>query len=399
MSQKIESRRPIRILMVAPHFPPPVVGGLEKQAHLLAEALAEDGHSVIVVARRFRAGHKTVERDHGCEVIRLSYGSGILRVFNDFYQLLIPFLMFSRRNEFDIVHVHTIRIAGVIALLTARMLGKKTLQKIPDVGVYGVSESCKMLFGAMRSRVFKSSADSIVAMSENSVQAIKSIGYPASRIFRITNGIAAEPAFFREAGSGEKRLNIVFLGRLAAKKGLLDLLDAWEMVMAAGGKIAAELNIYGQGPMESRIRTAIAAKLLTDSAKLRGYTDDVRHVLAAADIFVLPSYEEGNPNAVLEAMTAGLPIVSTTVGGTAILVGDAGRQFLHRPGDIRALSEILLRLIREKKMRLEAGIRMRERVLRHFSINDIKDKYVLAYRLLLDGKQDAIWNCSQFPPD
>jgi len=87
------------------------------------------------------------------------------------------------------------------------------------------------------------------------------------------------------------------------------------------------------------------------------------------------------------------------VGGTANLVGDAGRAFLHEPGDIRALSEILLRLIREKKMRLEAGIRMRERVLRHFSINDIKDKYVLAYRLLLDGKQDAIWNCSQFPPD
>jgi glycosyltransferase involved in cell wall biosynthesis len=398
-SRKIEGSRTMRILMVVPHFPPPVLGGLEKQAYLLAKALAEDGHNIIIISRRFRAGQKTVERNNGCEVVRLSFGSGILRIFNDFYQLLIPFLMFSRRNEFDIVHVHTIRIAGIIALLTASLLGKKTLQKIPGIGVYGISESFNMLFGAIRGRVFRSSADAIVAMSESCVQTMKSFGYPESRILRITNGIEPEPAFSRKIGSGEERLNIIFLGRLVPKKGILDLLEAWELVIAAKGKIAAELKIYGEGPMKSRIRTAIVAKSLTGSVKLCGYSDDVKGVLSAADIFVLPSYEEGNPNAVLEAMAAGLPIVSTIVGGTAKLVGDSGRAFLHEPGDIGTLSKILLRLIMDKKMRSETGMHMRERILRHFTINDIKDKYVLAFRLLLDGRRDRIWNCSQFPPD
>ncbi len=399
MSQKTEIRHALRILMVVPHFPPPVMGGLEKQAYLLAKALAEDGHAVLVAARRFRAEDKTKAWEHGCEVVRLSLGSGIFRIFNAISQWLIPFWMFSRRKDYDIVHVHTIRIDGILALLTARTLGKKTLQKIPDIGVYRFSESCKMLFGSMRSRVFRSSADAIVAMSGNSVQAMKSVGYPESRIFRITNGIAAESTLSRNVESGRERLNIVFLGRLAHKKGIFDLLDAWEMFIAANGKIAAELKLFGQGRMESRIRKAIAVKSLTDSVKLCGYADDVQSVLAAGDMLVLPSYEEGNSNSVLEAMAVGLPIVSTRVGGTENLVGESGRAFLHEPGDIRALSEIMIRLVRNKSLRLETGMRMKERILKHFLIDAIKDKYVLAYRLLLDGKRDRIWDCSKLPPD
>jgi glycosyltransferase involved in cell wall biosynthesis len=394
----MENSRALRILMIVPHFPPPVTGGLEKQGYLLAKLLAEDGHSILTLSRRFRAGQKTVEKFHGFEVVRLSFGSGLFRIFNEIYQLLIPFVMIARRNEYDIVHVHSIRIAGVIALLTARLLGKRTIQKIPDVGVYGISESCKILFGTMRSRVFKSCADAIAAMSENSVRAMKSIGYPESRIFRITNGVAAAPASPGKILNGES-LAILFLGKLAEKKGLLDLMDAWEKVMAAKGEIPVELKIYGDGPMESRIRAAIELKSLAGSVQLCGYANDVTSVLAASDILVLPSYEEGNSNAVLEAMTEGLPIVSTMVGGTANLVGEAGRPFLHKPGDIPALAEILLRLIRDEKLRLATGLKMRERILRHFSINDVKDKYVLAYRLLLDGKRDAIGNCSQYPPD
>jgi glycosyltransferase involved in cell wall biosynthesis len=399
MSHKIESSHAIRILMVVPLFPMPVWGGLEKQAYLLAKALAEDGHKVIIMARRFHAGQKAVEQVHGFEVIRLSYGPGVLRILDAIFHLRIPFFMFSRRTEFDIVHIHAVNMAGLIALLTARMLGKKILQKIPGVGVCRISESWKTMFGAIRGRVFRSSADAIVAMSENCVRAVKSVGYPESRVFRITNGVATENGVPRVLGSVEERLKIIFLGRLALNKGILDLLDAWKIVISGCGNVAAELNIFGQGPMESQIKKTIAVKFLDGSVNLCGHTNDVQSALAAADILVLPSYEEGNSNSVLEAMAAGLPIASTKVGGTANLVGDAGRAFLYEPGDIRTLSEILIQLIRDRKMRLETGIRMRERILNHFSITKIKDKYVLAYRMLVEEKRDEIWNCSEYPPD
>ncbi len=75
MSRKTENGSAIRILMVVPHFPPPVMGGLEKQSQLLSKALAEDGYTVIIAARRYRYEYKTKARENGCEVILLYFGS------------------------------------------------------------------------------------------------------------------------------------------------------------------------------------------------------------------------------------------------------------------------------------------------------------------------------------
>jgi glycosyltransferase involved in cell wall biosynthesis len=307
--------------------------------------------------------------------------------------------MFSRRKEFDIVHVHSIRIAGTIALLTAKMLKKRTMQKIPDIGFAGISESFGELFGTLRRCVFRLAADVIVAMSEESVRVMKTTGYPESRILRITNGVDAGKTALVTTRNGQERVRIVFLGRLAAKKGILDLVIAWKTVAAKIGDQKAELKIYGRGEMESRIREAISGQGVSNSAALYGYADDVPAVLAEADILVLPSYEEGNSNAILEAMAASLPIISTRVGGTATLVGKDGAAFLHKPGDTKALAEILQRLIMDRDLRVETGERMRERILMHFSIEDIRNRYVLAYQQLLEGKREQMHECSDFPPD
>lgn len=399
MPKDLNNNRPLRILMLVSAFPMPVRGGAQKQAYLLARILAEDGHTVIVVGRRFRLEQKEVEHINGVEVIRPSYGPGALRIFDLVYQPLLPFLLFSRRNDFDIVHVQSTKLAGLITLICSKILGKKILQKIPGVGFSAVFEFGKLFFGAIRRTIFRLSADAIVALSESSVQELKSAGYPETRIFRITNGVQTDNYTPRDVTSEKERLTIIFLGRLAATKGLLDLLDAWEIVVSVCGETAAGLKIFGQGPMESRVRKTIAVKSLNTSVKLCGHIDDVQSVLTTADILVLPSYEEGNSNSILEAMAAGLPIIGTTVGGTANLVGNAGRSLLHEPGDIRGLSEILLRLIRDRELRLETGLRMRERILKHFAITEIKDKYVRAYRLLIDGERDKIWDSSEYPPD
>lgn len=383
--------------MVVPYFPMPVWGGMEKQAYILAKSLAEDGHKIIVMARRFSAEQKSIEQTNGIEVIRLSFGSGLLKLFDGVYQLMIPFMLFSRRKEFDIVHVHTIRIAGLISLVVAKLLGKKTLQKIPSVGIYGIFEPLQSFSGWLRKRIFKLSADSIVSLSKKSVQELKSYGYPETRILKITNGVEAAKEVKGTIGEQEL-LKIVFLGRLVPKKGIFDLLEAWKIVVSDNSERLLELGIFGQGPLKSIIQKNIYDNILTTTARVYGHTDDVQSILSSADIMVLPSYEEGNSNSVLEAMATGVPIVSTKVGGTPNLVGEIGSHFLYEPGDVTKLSEILLQLIKNKKLRTELGVKMRERALKHFSISDIKDKYVLAYKLLLEEKEGSIWNCSDYPP-
>jgi glycosyltransferase involved in cell wall biosynthesis len=128
-----------------------------------------------------------------------------------------------------------------------------------------------------------------------------------------------------------------------------------------------------------------------------GHSESVQEIFCNADIFVLPSYMEGVSNAILEAMAAGLPIVSTTLGKTVNLVGRHGSQFLHAPGDTGTLSEILLSLVKDRNLREEAGRQMRIRVETHFSMTRIKEVYLRGYNLIIEGKASEIAKISDFP--
>ena len=117
---------------------------------------------------------------------------------------------------------------------------------------------------------------------------------------------------------------------------------------------------------------------------------DIAAELAGADLFVLPSYAEGNSNAVLEAMSAGLPIVATRVGGASIQIGREGERFLVPSGDPPALADRLLELIEDERLRLRLGAAMRARVERVFSIDRVAAVYEQAYELMRSGRCQQI---------
>lgn len=384
----------IRILMVVPYFPPPYRGGMEKQAHLLAGALVEDGHKVTVLARKFLEGQMNRCNDHGVDVLRLNFG---IRILDGLYMLLIPFFIFSKRHEYDIIHVHTIKPAGLLAIFSAKLSGKKTLIKIPSNSNSGIAAlECGPLAG-LRKWTLRL-ADSVIALSDECRGQLERLGCPSGKIFRASNGVDADkfPAVERRQCD---ICRVVFLGRLITRKGLKDLLDAWQILKRCCADQPHRLSIYGDGPIAPQIRKAIRCSSLEDSVILHGHTDNVEMVLQNADILVLPSYGEGNSNAILEAMVNGIPIASTRLGGTMNLVGREGWDFLHEPGDVTGLSEILMKLCCDSSLRLEIGKKMKERALRFFSIGHVKDKYVDAYRIIMDGNMEQISDCSTFPPD
>jgi glycosyltransferase involved in cell wall biosynthesis len=122
----------------------------------------------------------------------------------------------------------------------------------------------------------------------------------------------------------------------------------------------------------------------------RGYVNDVCANLAQADLFVLPSIAEGNSNSILEAMAAGLPVVSTRVGGTPMLVGTAGARFLLEPGDRDALCARLTELIRGTDLRRQVGREMKKRIEMHFDILRVSSTYGQAYKLLATKQRDRM---------
>jgi glycosyltransferase involved in cell wall biosynthesis len=340
-----------RVLMFVPQYPYPVVGGLEKQSHELSKALRDAGVNVEVLSGKIYPTQSRTESVEGVSVTRVPWAASKIPRF-----ALAPFFvaafLLRNRARFNVVHVHQHSWAGLYVILLSKLLGKSVITKLPNVGGYGIPGLRRKFLGWLRLRILCAS-DVIVAMSKQSFLELRDAGYPAKQVLLTTNGITLFPRPLRHA-LGTAPVRVVFVGRLSEEKRLDVLFDAWSLLAAEG--VNAILEIWGQGPLELEMKQRSTRLGVSDRVLFRGHVEDVTRKLADMDIFVLPSRAEGNSNAILEAMTAGLPVVSTPVGGTPVLVGKEGAPFLFPVGDVEPLKRQLERLIRNADLRREAGL-------------------------------------------
>lgn len=380
---------PIRILMVVPKYPHPVVGGLERQAHRLAIALNALGCEVLALTGRFLPDAPVVEDVDGVRVHRLPwFSTGLHRRW-----VLEPMGMWWRfhslRRQVDVVHVHVFSGFGLLAILLARIYGKPVLVKLPNVGAWGLPGLRNASGGLLRMWLFKRST-SVVAMSGESLRELDVAGFEICRVLATPNGLEPGPTPLpRDQAGRVGPLQVLAMGRLEQEKNLAGLLAAWRGVVALPGR-SAQLHILGDGPLRDSLEHLIRDLGLESSVTLEGQVADVSAWLARADLFVLPSLAEGNSNALLEAMAAGLPAVATAVGGTPMLVGTEGAELLVPPGDPDALAATLARALDDAPLRARVGAAMRRRVEISFSIEKVAATYLEAYRRLRDGRARSL---------
>jgi glycosyltransferase involved in cell wall biosynthesis len=369
--------------MVVPHYPPPVGGGLERQAHQLARAVRALGAHVLVLSAHWAAGQQARETRDGVPVLRVPMPERKwLRA--PVTAPAIALAMLRHRAEYDVVHAHNLSWFGGTAIFMAKALRKPVLVKLPTALEYAFRE------GSARFRIFEA-CDAIALLAEDTIAEFRRRGFPTGRTFKITNGIALtdfHPGPPR-APAADARVEVIFVGRLDPMKGLDDLLEVWPRVLARAGQ-PARLSICGEGPEEARVRERIAALGIEDSVVLRGRVGDVAGALRASDVFVLPSEVEGNSNAVLEAMATGLPVLSTRVGGTPLLVGPEGAALLVEPRGGGGLAETQTRRGAPESLRRAAGAAMLERACTHLSIDAIAKRYLCVYEELAAGHPERV---------
>jgi glycosyltransferase involved in cell wall biosynthesis len=378
----------MRILMVVPKYPFPVVGGLERQAHELAKELVHRGHVIHAVSSRFDPGQNDVEMIDGVRVHRVQWIELRLARFLRSPVSLVRILLKLKRDV-DLVHVHNISWFGAFVTLFAKALRLPVITKLPNIGDFGISGVRRGPFGFLRVALLKKS-DVIIAMTPESVAELGCIGYPPLRVLKVTNGIpllTANVATLRL--HSPDAVTAVFVGRISPEKGVIDLLHAWATVKAHAAR-PVKLRIIGDGPQEGELKILVVALGLGETVEFVGYSRDVPAELAKADLFVLPSYAEGNSNAIMEAMRAGLPVVATRVGGASIQVGGEGARFLVQPGDRQALADRLLELIEDEMLRHRLGAAMRARIESVFAIDRIAAIYEQAYELIISGRRQQI---------
>lgn len=149
---------------------------------------------------------------------------------------------------------------------------------------------------------------------------------------------------------------------------------------------SARCLIAGDGPLREWLKKRILDSPIGAQFRLLGPRDDVPTLLAAADILLLTSTFEGMPNAVLEAMSAGLPVVATQVGGLGDLVVPGKTGYLCPAGDRDKLASACVKLLQDPAHAREMGCRARTRCEERFSVEKMIQAYLDLYRKLQDSQ-------------
>lgn len=144
---------------------------------------------------------------------------------------------------------------------------------------------------------------------------------------------------------------VLTVGRLSQEKGHADALRVFRLLRDRMPAQPLRLLIVGDGPERRRLG-ALAGRLgLAQSVIFAGHQDHIAPFYAAADVFLLASHSEGSPNVLLEAMSAGLPVVATRVGGVPELAENGEEALLEDRGDHEALADAVLRLLTDQDLR------------------------------------------------
>lgn len=213
----------------------------------------------------------------------------------------------------------------------------------------------------------------------------------ARRVRVIHNGVdlakyasrAERAATRRELGLAETELVVLMVANLISYKGHRDALHAFQ---ASRREVPGlRLLLAGAGPEEAALRDLAAELGVEPEVHFLGARTDVPRLMSAADIFLMASHEEGFPNAVLEAMASGMPIVATDVGGVREQFGDATCGLLVAPREPAPMAQAIVRLARDAELRQVLGATARRRAAAEFGWDLAVARHSTLYEELARG--------------
>jgi glycosyltransferase involved in cell wall biosynthesis len=289
-----------------------------------------------------------------------------------------------RRRSIDVVHIQVAHQWSIerdlVLVATARAMG------IPVVAQYhGAGQEEDYVNGSGFHRMCYRA---LIRLCRNLMLGPKSLHWlravdPNASAAVIPNGIdtAPEPAPFPTGPP-----SLVFVGRLGERKGVYDLLSALERLDGEG--IRPETRLLGDGEIET-VRARVTGTELSGHVSVEGWQDAeaVTAALRSSWALVLPSYAEGLPLAILEAMSLGRAVVSTPVGEIDNLVSDGISGLLIEPGDVAGLATALRQVMSDREATEKMGVRGHEHVLADFSTASVLRQLEDVYRTATAGSR------------
>ncbi|MBT8099015.1 MAG: glycosyltransferase [Gammaproteobacteria bacterium] len=362
-------------------------GGAGSGRHVvdLAEALGKQGHRVSVVYSPRRAENWFVNEISALENVRV-YIQPMHRGphFSDFSAISRIRKIIRDDGPFDIVHGHSSK-GGAISRLASLGTGSKSLYT-PHAFItmnHTMSAGKRFFYGSVE-RLLAPLADAIVCVSSAEHEHAAALKIPQRLLKTVPNGLRPladenRPAIRAELGLKPTDVVIGFVGRLDLQKAVDRLIRAF--AETAQQHPNARLVIVGQGAEEQRLRTLADTTGVAGRIVWTGPASGAK-MMAAFDLFALPSIYEAFPYVLIEAAFRGLPIIATSVGGTAELVHDDYNGKIVTSHDATAFAIELNRIVGESDMRRRMGEASRE-LGKGFTVDVMASRTLALYKGLV----------------
>ena len=297
-------------------------GGIEKHVDKLSKYLSKNGHDVHIITRKF-PGQKSKEDYGRIHVYRTFYiPNRYLRAFT--FNMFGFLKAFYIANRVDIIHCHA-PIAGFFGAIVSKLTGKPMVFT-PHGLIVGWKIPLKTILKFFEHISLKS-AKRVIFVSDI---ARKKLARKNPNNTLLTNAIDLDDYTFGRRKW--KEIRFIFLGRLERFKGIMNILEAFEMLIDRYPN--TKLIICGDGSERKRVIEFIESKNIKKKTEFIGWTNEPEKILSRSDVFLLPSSESGQPIALLEAMASGKIIITSLPyiqdGKTGLLVKPEDTKELYR---------------------------------------------------------------------
>ena len=382
-----ENKRALRVLTLTT-----VDITLEKLLSPLIHALRDAGFTSECASSD--GPHAAQLRAEGFQVHRIPLERRILTVRHAF--ALLRLIRLLRKREYDVVHVHT-PVAQVLGRIAAKVTGVPIVLYTSHGFQFHDSRSwwARKIIIEIERRLARWTNVILTQSMEDAESAVQHGIGSRDQVIWIGNGVQLErfrpgptDMSVREEFNLEAHHRVVgFIGRIVREKGVVELIEAMSRVIARFPSaklliVGDTLSSDGDTAAKKIVHDAIRALELQEEVRFAGMRDDVPRLLRAMDVFTLPSWREGMPRSIIEAMATGLPVVATDIRGCReeVVHGETG--LLVPPKRSDRLADAILTLISDPQRADEMGARGRQRALEWFDERKVVQRQISLYEQL-----------------
>lgn len=321
-------------------------------------------------------------------IVTLPKGSFVKKILV-FWAAIAELLWRLLRRESDLVHIHVSErgsayrhmITGFICFVFRQPF----IIHAHSADFHEFYPNLPVVVQKLMSWVFGKSSRFIVLSDKWKNFYIHNLGLKAEQVFVLPNPVKIPLQVPQRSISHQVRF--VFLGRIGQRKGAFDLIEAFAC-LPQEYKNCTSLTLAGDGDLE-KARHLVENFQLVDQIQILDWLNQEQRdaLLAKADVFVLPSYNEGFPMALIEAMSWGLATITTPVGGIPEIINHSKNGLLVTPGNIQQLSDTIKFLIDNNDVRLALGSHARASVV-HLDVNKYMNSLINTYYQVIASQQE-----------